>query len=201
MRGWLPKRRVSSPSPLLFKCQERPWLRVHSHFSPRFEPLLSEPSPVMSSLNGSTIGGDKIPKGSEKEARALEMTPPASRKRGRPKGSHNKNTLEALTAAAAVAPSTSPQSGRLGLLVMWASRKNGGLAVQRGAGGKPRPQRRPLLRRTRTRRPLLPSGPLPPTLRGPAQRPHLQMVRRGFGWRNRHSSRRPTSWPRGGPPA
>jgi hypothetical protein len=106
MWGWLPKRRVSSPSPLLFKCWERPWLRAHSHFSLRLEPLLSEPSPVMSSLSGFTIGGDRIPEGSEKEAKAPEMTPPASRKRGRPKGSRNKMTLEALVAAAAIAPST-----------------------------------------------------------------------------------------------
>jgi hypothetical protein len=107
MRGWLPKCRVSSPSPLLFKCWEHPWLRAHSHFSLRLEPLLSEPSPVMSSLSCSTVGGDKIPEGSEKGAKALEMTPPASRKRGRPKGSRNKKTLEALASAAAVAPSTS----------------------------------------------------------------------------------------------
>jgi hypothetical protein len=33
--------------------------------------------------------------------------PPAPQKRGRPKGSHNKKTLEALAAAATVAPSTS----------------------------------------------------------------------------------------------
>jgi hypothetical protein len=61
----------------------------------------------MSSLSGSAFGGDKIPEGSEKGATVLEMTPPASRKRGRPKGSRNKNTLEALTAMAAVVPSTS----------------------------------------------------------------------------------------------
>jgi hypothetical protein len=35
------------------------------------------------------------------------MTPPTSRKRGRSKGSRNKKTLEALAAAAAIAPSTS----------------------------------------------------------------------------------------------
>jgi hypothetical protein len=61
----------------------------------------------MSFLSGSTIGGDKIPEGSEKGAKASDMTPPVSQKRGRPKGSHNKKTLEALTAATAVAPSTS----------------------------------------------------------------------------------------------
>jgi hypothetical protein len=61
----------------------------------------------MSSLSGSAIGGDKVPERSEKEAEAPEMSPPASRKRGRPKGSRNKKTLEALAAMAAAAPSTS----------------------------------------------------------------------------------------------
>jgi hypothetical protein len=61
----------------------------------------------MSSLSGSAVGGDKFPKGSEREAKAPEMTPPASQKRGRSKGSRNKKTLEALAAAAAIAPSTS----------------------------------------------------------------------------------------------
>jgi hypothetical protein len=60
----------------------------------------------MSSLSGSAVGGDKIPEGSEKGAAASEMTPPASRKRDRPKGSRNKKTLEALVAMTAVAPST-----------------------------------------------------------------------------------------------
>jgi hypothetical protein len=61
----------------------------------------------MSSLSGSAVGGDKIPEGSEKGATALEMTPPASWKHGRPKGSCNKKTLEALAAVDAIAPSTS----------------------------------------------------------------------------------------------
>jgi hypothetical protein len=77
-----------------------------THFSPRLELLLSEPSLVMSSLGGSTASGNKVPGRSEKEAKAPEMAPPASRKCGRPKGSHNKKTLEALAAATAVAPST-----------------------------------------------------------------------------------------------
>jgi hypothetical protein len=59
----------------------------------------------MSSLSGSAVGGDKVPEGSEKEAKAPEASPPASRKCGRPKGSRNKKTLEALAAVAAVAPS------------------------------------------------------------------------------------------------
>jgi hypothetical protein len=107
MWGRLPKRRVSSPSPLLFKCWAHPWLRAHPHFSPCLEPRLSEPSPVMSSLSGSAVGGDKVLEGSEKEAKAPETSPPTSRKRGRPKGSRNKKTLEALAAAAAIAPPTS----------------------------------------------------------------------------------------------
>jgi hypothetical protein len=85
----------------------RLWLRAHPHFSPRLELRLSEPSLVMSSLSGSAVGGDKVPEGTEKEAKVPEMSPPATQKRGRPKGSRNKKTLEALAAAAAVAPSTS----------------------------------------------------------------------------------------------
>jgi hypothetical protein len=105
--GRLPKRRAPSPSPLLFKCWVHPWLRAHPHFSHRLEPRLSEPSPIMSSLSGSAVGGDKVPEGSKKEATAPETTPPASRKCGRPKGSRNKKTLEALASTAAIAPSTS----------------------------------------------------------------------------------------------
>jgi hypothetical protein len=106
-------------------------------------------------------------------------------------------------------PPPLPQPGRLWLSVERVSQTNRGLAVRGGAGGKPRQQRRPLLHRpaaadghraAKTRRPLLPSGPLPPTLRGPARRPHLQMVHHGSRQRNRHSSCQPTSRPRGGPP-
>jgi hypothetical protein len=61
----------------------------------------------MSSLSGSAIGGVKISDRSEKEAQVPETVAPASRKRGRPKGSRNKKTLEALAAAATVAPSSS----------------------------------------------------------------------------------------------
>jgi hypothetical protein len=61
----------------------------------------------MSSLSGSTVGGDKVPEGGEKEDKAPEMSPPAPRKRGRLKGNRNKKTLEALAAMAAAAPSTS----------------------------------------------------------------------------------------------
>jgi hypothetical protein len=155
---------VSSPSPLLLKCWARPWPRAHSHFSPRLGPLLSEPSPVMSSLSGFAAGGDKVPEGSEKEAKAPEMAPPASRKRDRPKGSCNKKTLEALAAVAAVAPSPSIVTRMARAPGDAGVQRNGGPAIRRGAGGKPRPQRRPLLRRpaaadvhraVRTRRPLL----------------------------------------------
>jgi hypothetical protein len=61
----------------------------------------------MSSLSGSAVDGDKVPEGGEKEDKAPEMSPPASRKRDRPKGSRNKKTLEALAVMAAAAPSTS----------------------------------------------------------------------------------------------
>jgi hypothetical protein len=87
---------------------ERARGRGHSpHFSPRLKPLFSEPSPVMSSLSGSAAGGDKVPVGGEEEIKASEMAPSASRKCSRPKGSHNKKTLEALAVMAAATPSTS----------------------------------------------------------------------------------------------
>jgi hypothetical protein len=61
----------------------------------------------MSSLSGSAASGDKIPEGSKEEVEAPETTPSTSRKRGRPKGSRNKSTLEDLAAKAAAAASTS----------------------------------------------------------------------------------------------
>jgi hypothetical protein len=61
----------------------------------------------MSSLSDPAIGGEKAPAEGEKGGRASEGSPPASRKRGRPKGSHNKKTLEVLAAKAAAAPSSS----------------------------------------------------------------------------------------------
>jgi hypothetical protein len=86
---------------------ERTCRRGHSpHFSPHLEPLLCDPNLVMSSLSGSAASGEKVPEGSKEEVRAPEMAPSASRKRGRPKGSRNKRTLEALAAMAAAAPST-----------------------------------------------------------------------------------------------
>jgi hypothetical protein len=78
-----------------------------SHFSPHLELYPSEPNPTMSSPSGSTANGDKIPEGSEKGVEVPESAPSPSWKRGRPKGSRNKSTLEALTAKAAAAASTS----------------------------------------------------------------------------------------------
>jgi hypothetical protein len=77
------------------------------HFSPHLELCLSETSPVMSSPSGSTANDDKVPEGSEREVEAPEATPSVSRKRGRPKGSRNKSTLEALAAKASAAASSS----------------------------------------------------------------------------------------------
>jgi hypothetical protein len=79
----------------------------------------------MSSPSGSTASDDKVPEGSKEEVEAPERAPSASRKRGRPKGSRNKSTLEALTAKATAAASTSvaPQaaeaSGDTGIPEKW----------------------------------------------------------------------------------
>jgi hypothetical protein len=61
----------------------------------------------MSSLGGSASSGDEVSAERERGGVAPELSLPASRKRGRPKGSHNKKTLEILAARAAVEPSTS----------------------------------------------------------------------------------------------
>jgi hypothetical protein len=210
MWGWLPKRRASSPSPLLFKCSVRPWLRAHPT-SPLASSLAS-PSPVRSCppsavppsvVTRSKKGTRRRPR--HQRRRLLQLRSAVARR-----GAATRKPWRPLRPRL---PSHLPLPSRpeqLGLLATWASRRNGVPAVQRGAGGKPLLQRLPLLRRpavvdghqaARTRRPLLPSGPLPPLPRGPAQRLHLQRVRHGPGWRNRRSSRRPTSRPRGGPPA
>jgi hypothetical protein len=92
-----------------------------SLFSPHLELCLSETNPIMSSPSGSTASDDKVPEGSKEEVEAPETAPSASRKRGRPKGSHNKSTLEALPAKAVAAAFTSvaPQavgaSGDMGI--------------------------------------------------------------------------------------
>jgi hypothetical protein len=68
----------------------------------------------MSSPSGSAASDDKVLEGSKEEVKALETAPSTSQKRGRPKGSRNKSTLEALAAKAATAASTSvaPQATR-----------------------------------------------------------------------------------------
>jgi hypothetical protein len=74
---------------------------------PSSRAFLSEPSQIMSSLGGSAASDDKVPEGGKEEVKAPETVPSTSRKRGRPKGSHNKSTLETLAAKAAAAASTS----------------------------------------------------------------------------------------------
>jgi hypothetical protein len=61
----------------------------------------------MSSLSGSAVGGE----GGEKKTEVPETVPPASWKRGRPKGSHNKKTLAALAAAAATTVTPTAATG------------------------------------------------------------------------------------------
>jgi hypothetical protein len=61
----------------------------------------------MSPPSGSAASDDKVPKGSKEEVKAPETAPFTSRKRGRPKGSRNKSTLEALAVKATAAASTS----------------------------------------------------------------------------------------------
>jgi hypothetical protein len=61
----------------------------------------------MSSPSGSAASDDKIPERSEKGVEVPEMVPSPAQKRGRPKGSRNKSTLEALAAKATAAASTS----------------------------------------------------------------------------------------------
>jgi hypothetical protein len=51
--------------------------------------------------------GHQVPEGDREEVEMPETAPSTSQKRGRPKGSHNKSTLEALAAKAAAAASTS----------------------------------------------------------------------------------------------
>jgi hypothetical protein len=82
----------------------------------------------MSSLSGPALGGDKAPVEEEKGGGASEGSPPASRKRGRLKGSHNKKTLEVVAAKAAAAPSSSaaPQATE--------APGDAGVPVRRGPG-------------------------------------------------------------------
>jgi hypothetical protein len=221
--GQLSKRRapliaLPLPSlPLLLKYWERLGLRAHSTSSPA-STFSAEFCPIMSSLGGSDTGGEGVPekrgpgrpRGSGKKTDMSVTTPPASRKRGRPKGSHNQKTLAALAAAAAAASSTAAAAGRLWLLVAGALRRNKGPAAQRGAGGRPRRRQRLLLhlpgavdghRAAIIRKLLLPSGPLPLAPRGPMRRLLLWLVHLGFNRCFRRSNRRPTPRPRGGPPS
>jgi hypothetical protein len=69
----------------------------------------------MSSPSGSTASDDKVSEGSEREVEAPGARPSVSRKRGRPKGSRNKSTLEALAAKAAAAASSSAASQAAGV--------------------------------------------------------------------------------------
>jgi hypothetical protein len=61
----------------------------------------------MSSPSGFTASDDEVPEGGVREVEAPEAAPSVSRKRGRPKGSRNKSTLEALAAKATAAASAS----------------------------------------------------------------------------------------------
>jgi hypothetical protein len=97
----------------------------------------------MSSLSGPAIGGDKAPMEGEKGGGASEGSPPASRKRGRPKGSRNKKTLEVLAVKAAAAPSSSAAPQATG------APGDAGIPVRRGPGhpkgsGKKSAPRRPM---------------------------------------------------------
>jgi hypothetical protein len=85
-----------------------------SHFSFALEPSLLELGPTMSSPSHSSASGDKVPEGDREEVEAPETAPSAPRGRGRPKGSRNKSTLEALAAktAAAASSSATPQATR-----------------------------------------------------------------------------------------
>jgi hypothetical protein len=82
----------------------------------------------MSSLSDPAISGDKAPAEGEKGGGASEGLPLASRKRGRPKGSHNKKTLEVLAAKAATAPSSSAALQATG------APGDAGVPVRRGPG-------------------------------------------------------------------
>jgi high mobility group AT-hook protein 2 len=77
------------------------------HFSFALEPSLLELGPTMSSPSHFPASGDKVSEGDREEIVVPESAPSVPRGRGRPKGSRNKSTLEALTAKAAAAASSS----------------------------------------------------------------------------------------------
>jgi hypothetical protein len=164
----------------------------------------------MSSLSGSAVEGNGVPEGSGKKAEALEMMPPVSRKRGRPKGSRNKKTLAALAAAADAAATTTTATGAALSPAGEGVPEKRGPGRLRGSGRKAAPTATaapsPYHRRgwppgSKNKKTLVALGA--PASNSP--RPHAAtsppVVRRGSGRRNRHSSRGPTSQPRGGPPA
>jgi hypothetical protein len=64
----------------------------------------------MSSLSGSAASDDQVPEESKEEVEVPETAPSTSQKRGRPKGSRNKSTLEALAAKAAASTFAAPQA-------------------------------------------------------------------------------------------
>jgi hypothetical protein len=110
------------------------------------------------------------------------MAPSTSRKRGRPKGSHNKKTLEALAAMAVAAPSTSvvPRAtGAPGDAAIPEKRrpdrpKGSGRKTASAANAAPSPpHRRGWPPGSKNKRTPLPSGPPPPLPQGPEQRLHL----------------------------
>jgi high mobility group AT-hook protein 2 len=182
MRGRLPRRRVPPPSPLLFKCWECSRLRAHSYFSLRLDPLLSDLSLTMPSLSGSTAGGDEILEGGEKKTEALEMTPPASRKRGCPKGSRNKKTLAALAAAAAAATTRSTAARALG---------DAGVLEKQGPG-RPRGSEKKTA-------PTAAAAPMPPRRRGrpPGSKNKRNLATLGAATSNSTRLRATTSSPDG----
>jgi hypothetical protein len=119
-------------------------VRAHSTSSST-STLSSEFFPAMSSLGGSAVGGEGIlekrgpgrPKGSGKKIEAPELTPPASRKRGRPKGSRNQKTLAALAVAAA--PITTATAGAAPALCGEGVPKKRAPGCTRGSGRKTAP--------------------------------------------------------------
>jgi hypothetical protein len=121
-------------------------LRAHSTSSPA-STFSSEFCPSLSSLGGPDIGGEGVPekrgpgraKGSRKRAEMPVTTPPASRKRGHPKGSRNQKTLAALAATAAAAPTAAAAAGTAPALGSKGSPKKRGPGRPKGGGRKAAP--------------------------------------------------------------
>jgi hypothetical protein len=174
----------------LLKCRGLPFrpssLNTERVSCAGHSPLL--PLPLdMSSPSDSTASDVKVPEGSEGEVDAPGAAPSVSRKRGRPKGSRNKSTLEALAAKATAAASSSfaPQVARAsGDAGIPEKRKpgrpkgSGNQAARREVGRSPLLRRLLLLRRpatmgdrqgAKTKRPP-PSSGSTPLRRGLARR-------------------------------